>query len=1449
MADTKVTFYAGGAKNGKLSEASGAVLRAVDGSSTLGKIYLSPDVSVSQVIAHKRNDVDDFNTIQLDTNSADHSVTINVKSGPDAPHGKALWKKIPTFEFRLTAVATNDATDICSIPVTVNIEGSGAPLTLTLDISGTEGSYKRGKIPVPATPLGFFLPDNSYRPYLYLRDDTSTRCPVKYTISGEDASYFLTYNINSDVSSINRTTTLSGERGLIARTNGGAAQIFNRIAEVSNNTGAILQLRGWTSRIIKPQYKISVIAIPEHNFWYNPGGSDTSAVDGSWGWAAVDICYIFTVSGPTVHTNALKQTANANTQVLSYAGAGGAATALGVSAGDDRLGFPSPFFLPYATVDAARFPRNESSTPITSIRLFAHDGSYAANGSGLGFYQLSGDTEFTPSFRIHNDNNALTNIFLSGSGMIDICNLFDVSYFNISGSTVNDSASNAATTAGQGFTTDSSLVLSLGKGVNDASGFLAEAEGRSRVYTIKLTPVNGTNGGQAELTVTISVEKDVTSPDVAHNVTPNVAYGSMTSPASISINSSRYTTDNSYVAALATKNDPVLWDISVNMGIPMASVDTSTGYYGAGGNFAQNDTSVGFVVTGLNKGDTVVSGGLLYSTFANLYLGTSSDTNFSSANGAQSDFRLYSNQKWIRNVSVKATDLCGNVTFTRPITVNVVDDMKPTIEISSIAINLAEYGVVDGKARLQDTSYDTFNGAAEIAMHAIVGNVFVNKSYATDISAVNANYALLTSSDQLAKNDFNLINCTIVGDLSRQVVYKNASFPETRGLLSAGGSMGGTRYDFTIKPTAVGYVGIGISADKFKDDNSINNVASPLYTYYHEDSTKTMVFTNNDISCLSLGNKYNPNFDTDISAASLNASGGHLDGHPSTGTGIVSFEKTVTIYRTKTGSSVNTGLQVINGTEDGDEFFVNYTLKDLSTGSYRTLGRPIVVVDNSDSFGNTQRVRPVFDVALGKTVYTMNANGQIDISLDRLTDVSLMGHTTLRNRLILGNSNLVTTDPSRLPYGDGSNLRTLQNFDLSLAFFRLGGLTSAANDFAHISSGTRVRRQLHQSTSSADPTYTSVSGPQVNFLVPSGDFIKNSGTYEIGFRLTDFAFGHIDVCKTIIVNSGIDLSLSELSGAFTANRLTLVPDASTIATDASLDTFPIVNITMAPSSFANVFYMAPETPGLINLSNGAETLLATKAAWGGEDISFLTVSGSFNGYLKDISIATTIDTSLRDHTSNSVGSSYAQGTIAQLSTKRFSLDLLQRTSLEDIFVNRQQVMDEINHYLSVSYDNGQSATVMANTSLFGGQIRKAINEGNARNNDDFTRDNVVRQLLFQLYDQIKGTNQEYRLTSGASKHNTALTGMFHSSKGLAVTDASLDRTLKTLTDASREAYSFVASGASSDKVYYPFEFLAGDTLSFKTTIKHDNSGYSASAFIPGSQAPSDLPYTIKILFQ
>jgi len=173
---------------------------------------------------------------------------------------------------------------------------------------------------------------------------------------------------------------------------------------------------------------------------------------------------------------------------------------------------------------------------------------------------------------------------------------------------------------------------------------------------------------------------------------------------------------------------------------------------------------------------------------------------------------------------------------------------------------------------------------------------------------------------------------------------------------------------------------------------------------------------------------------------------------------------------------------------------------------------------------------------------------------------------------------------------------------------------------------------------------------------------------------------------------------------------------------------------------------------------------------------------------------------------------------------------------ESTWTNRATISNEIRDKLqSEGFDSDDTKGLL-------GQLKDKIADAdnktqNVGANDDVTKDNMTRQLLLQLH--TAATTDSNGALDARLLNTDAATSIFHTAS-------------TTITDGEND-------DSGNPRKYYPFKFVAGDTLSFVMTIKHpntygaaiDGSGVSdgsagATTVFSGSAAPTDMVFKVTL---
>ena len=195
--------------------------------------------------------------------------------------------------------------------------------------------------------------------------------------------------------------------------------------------------------------------------------------------------------------------------------------------------------------------------------------------------------------------------------------------------------------------------------------------------------------------------------------------------------------------------------------------------------------------------------------------------------------------------------------------------------------------------------------------------------------------------------------------------------------------------------------------------------------------------------------------------------------------------------------------------------------------------------------------------------------------------------------------------------------------------------------------------------------------------------------------------------------------------------------------------------------------------------------------------------------------------------------------------RTWSRDIYKQENMsESTWTNRLVISNEIRDLLqSVGFDGDDSKGLL-------GQLKLKIADAddktqNVGANDDTTKANMTRQLLLQLHTAATTAAQNNGDSNGdleARLLNTdAATSIFHTAS-------------TTITDGEND-------DSGNPRKYYPFKFVAGDTLSFVMTIKHPNTygaaidgsgvsdgsaGQTPTTVFSGSDAPTDMVFKVTL---
>jgi len=303
-------------------------------------------------------------------------------------------------------------------------------------------------------------------------------------------------------------------------------------------------------------------------------------------------------------------------------------------------------------------------------------------------------------------------------------------------------------------------------------------------------------------------------------------------------------------------------------------------------------------------------------------------------------------------------------------------------------------------------------------------------------------------------------------------------------------------------------------------------------------------------------------------------------------------------------------------------------------------------------------------------------------------------------------------------------------------------------------------------------------GAAVSYTYVTPDITSN-GTKTIPFTSAAGAWGAAVTGSTTITvvdsndpnaettdaTGSVAFKLSALTGSTTLVTV-MVNSASGSITDTVMDNMPEVQLTMSASKWNEIFYIKPD--GLEN-----ETSLSLFNAFTSQVIAFRTNFEKMPT-LADLS-TTDITVNIKDRTDSNVTNgnmveiSEAQN-IAEATVKNWAYDLLAKENLSDMF-NVDALESEINTFLRGSTP----------TSLYG-LLKDVIKAADAKNNTVTASTNLTRQLMLQLHQAIYGGVNYTRLTNSGI---------------------------------------FLPANKNTEEYqgFYPFTFLAGDSLTLSMSIK------------------------------
>lgn len=312
--------------------------------------------------------------------------------------------------------------------------------------------------------------------------------------------------------------------------------------------------------------------------------------------------------------------------------------------------------------------------------------------------------------------------------------------------------------------------------------------------------------------------------------------------------------------------------------------------------------------------------------------------------------------------------------------------------------------------------------------------------------------------------------------------------------------------------------------------------------------------------------------------------------------------------------------------------------------------------------------------------------------------------------------------------------------------------------------------------------------------------VKFPQSATVTFNATDDGVALKQVTLNLSIRqqeSNVDFTLSGIKPSFTFSTVLNLNTATGPAPEDDLTIFPGVKILVPISHYNSMFYIKPNSDLTIELQP-IEVFTEYQ-------MDYKIDPAAFNGFSNLNTLELTeniVDRSysgnplvLRGNVANSIDSDQ---TISKVVIANAIQDIFKTSRLESVISSssKSTMTNEITNILTTTLNN---------------EIKKSLSDNSSKTNDDKAKTNFARQLTGQLYRKIINTSKEYRLT-------TSENGMFRSDKK-------------------------VLSGDYEN--YYPFEFEAGDTLTFSVKFIHP----LAVAYQPSTVAhPKDTEISIKLVF-
>lgn len=312
--------------------------------------------------------------------------------------------------------------------------------------------------------------------------------------------------------------------------------------------------------------------------------------------------------------------------------------------------------------------------------------------------------------------------------------------------------------------------------------------------------------------------------------------------------------------------------------------------------------------------------------------------------------------------------------------------------------------------------------------------------------------------------------------------------------------------------------------------------------------------------------------------------------------------------------------------------------------------------------------------------------------------------------------------------------------------------------------------------------------------------VKFPQSATVTFNARDDVFALAQVTLNLTVRqqeNNVDFTLSGIKPTFTFSTVLNLNTATGPAPEDDLTIFPGVKILKPISDYNSMFYIKPNSDLTIELQ--------PNEVFTEYQMDYKINPDAFNGFSNLNTLEVTENIVDRSYSGNPL---VLTGNVANSSdSNQIISKVVIANAIQDMFKTSR--LESVISSSSKNSMTNEITTIL--TTTLNAEIKKSFSDNSSKTNDDKAKTNFARQLIGQLHRKIINTAKEYRLT-------TSETGMFHSSKK-------------------------ILSGDYAN--YYPFEFEAGDTLTFSVKFTHP----TAEAYQPLTVAqPKDTEISIKLVF-